>query len=282
MQTEQTHLRPGEKCLAEKTLDELGQVLARGMSITALEAFEAVVATSSPTGSAVPPAKKRSKGIVLPQDIDTVLQVYLRLSESFNAANFLSVLNRKTSNPGEGAALLIAQELEECLWRWAAIADSLARGNDVDPSRLAHVWVGVGRMLLQMAHTEAPTPYIVEAARRLLLRVDETTPSQDADLRRVAHALFSCMQFEPQLVQLVASVIGPQDQDASTPQQQAAAREDAPLLEVHPRVRSMVLTLIPSFRNLSERLGLKDLDEPAQVEQARMLEDSSSRQRVLA
>jgi len=282
MQAQDIHMNPSETFPAEKTFDQLGQVLARGMSITALEAFEAVVAASSSISSAVPPAKKRSKGIALPQDIDAVLQVYMRLSESFNAANFLSVLKRNNSKPGEGAALLIAQELEECLWRWAAIADGLgSRRNDLDPSRLGHVWVGIGRMLQQMAHTEAPTPYVVEAARRLLLRVDETTPAQDADLRRVMHALFSCMSFEPQLVKLVASVIGPHDHEEAPSQGQTAAREDAPPLDVHPRVRSVVLGLIPSFRNLSEMLGLKGHDEPAQAEQMQIL-DGSNRQRVLA
>eukprot|EP00419_Tripos_fusus_P024197 CAMPEP_0172698974 /NCGR_PEP_ID=MMETSP1074-20121228/29839_1 /TAXON_ID=2916 /ORGANISM="Ceratium fusus, Strain PA161109" /LENGTH=1280 /DNA_ID=CAMNT_0013520087 /DNA_START=41 /DNA_END=3884 /DNA_ORIENTATION=+ len=275
------HMKSSDTGRAEKTLEQLGHVLADGVSIKALEAFEAVVATSLSTGSAVPPAK-RSKGIVLPQDIDTVLQVYMRLLESFNAANFLSVLKRNASNSCEGAALLIARELEECLWRWAAIADSLAsRNNDLDLPRLGHVWVSIGRMLQQMAHTEAPTPYVVEAARRLWLRVDETTPAQDADLRRVMHALFSCMQFEPQLVQLVASIIGPQNPAETLPQQLTTAKGDAPLLEVHPRVRSMVLTLIPSFRNLSERLGSKDHGEPEHAEQTQTL-DGSNRQRLLA
>jgi hypothetical protein len=282
IQASDVHMKPSSACFAEKTLDQLGQVLARGMPIAALEAYEAHVVSSS-NGDAVRPAKKRSRGIALPQDVDAVLQVYVRLLESSNAANFLSVLKRNTSNPSEGAALLVARELEECLWRWAAIADSLgSRNNDLGHPRLGHTWVALGRILQQMAHTEVPTPYVVEAARRLLVRVDETTPGQDADVEKVMHSLFSCMQFEPQLVQLVASVIGPLDHDG-TNCQQVTATGDELHLEVHPRVRSAALRLISGFRNLSEQLGLKEPGEsaPAQVEDVQAL-DNSNRQRVLA
>jgi len=271
-------VKPIGACLAEKTLDQLGQVLARGMSVAVLEAYEASVLSSS-VGNTASPAKKRPRGIAVPQDVDSVLQVYLRLLESSNAANFLSVLKRNTSNPSEGAALLVAQELEECLWRWAAIADSLgSSSNALGPSRRGHIWVALGRILQQMAHTEVPTPYVVEAARRLLVRVDETTPGQDADLQKVMHSLFSCMQFEPQLVQLVASVIGPLGDDGTAPQQQPATTGVEPQLDVHPRVRSVVFGLIPCFRNLSERLGLKAHGESEEVQTL----DGTNRQRVLS
>jgi len=283
MQTLDVHMKPSGACLAEKTLDQLGQVLARGLPISALEACEACVASSS-IGDGAYPAKKRSRGIALPQDVDAVLQVYVRLLESSNAANFLSVLKRDASNPSESAALLVAQELEECLWRWAAIADHLGScKNDHGPSRLGYIWVTLGRILQQMAHTEVPTPYVVEAARRLLVRVDETMPGQDADVQKVMHSLFSCMQFEPQLVQLVASVIGPLGHDGTARQQQLTATGDELHLEVHPRVRSVAFRLIPCFRNLSEQLGLKEPDESAkaQAEEVQAL-DNSNRQRVLA
>mmetsp|Transcript_77445 Transcript_77445/g.219159 ORF Transcript_77445/g.219159 Transcript_77445/m.219159 type:complete len:1236 (-) Transcript_77445:280-3987(-) len=241
---------------AEATLAQVGEVLTCSQASEALQALETVV--GRPEGT---PARKRARGPTIPADIDHVLQVHERLLEALNVALFLSVLKRKDSAADSTATPVLTRDLDDKLWRWTSIADVL-RPREEGP-RLPHAWAFGGRLLQQMAHAEVPTPDVIEAAMRLLRRTSDEVPADDAELKKVLQALFQRLEFEPQLVRLVALLTGREALVTGDDKDKEAIKDTAPAAEgmepgspsaeaerVHPRVRAAVLELIPNFRNL--------------------------------
>jgi len=261
---------------ASEALEKLALTATSGSSLEVLQLVEAVAAVQQGEG---PPAK-RAKRVVLPSDIDCVLDLHKCLLESLNVSHFLSVLKPGavakdgTSKAAAGtcAEALLIRSLEDCLWRWSAAADILQPLPE--GARLAQTWIFMGRMLQQMARTDIPTPDVLTAVRRLLGHTTDEVPAEDSDLKRVLQALFTRLEFEPQLVALVASLIGSShDQNSDGLRAGAVARaiedaaDDKPAMEVapsegaedvHPRVVAVIRELIPSFRHLRQQLFPKD------------------------
>lgn len=148
---------------------------------------------------------------------------------------------------------LLMRTLEEHLWRWAAAADELWP-HQGGPNRMDHAWEFTGRLLQQAAHADAPTPDVLAAARRLLVRAADAVPSEDSEIKRVLHALFARLEFEPQLVSLAAHlVLGREGFDDEQVKSLAAAAPGAEV-EAHPRVAAAAAELVPNFRNLRLKL----------------------------
>mmetsp|Transcript_96914 Transcript_96914/g.294220 ORF Transcript_96914/g.294220 Transcript_96914/m.294220 type:complete len:851 (-) Transcript_96914:70-2622(-) len=246
---------------ADPVLDELGEALTCQQATQVLEALEAAAAKKA-SGSA-PPAKKRAKGATMPSDVNMVLQVYERLLEALNAAHFLAVLKRGASASKDATTTpVLTRALEEHLWRWACAADALRPQEE--GLRSSQIWTLLGRLLQQVAHSDMPTPNVIEALLRLLHRTTDEVPKDNADLRAVLQALFGRLEFEPQLLQLVAGITGLGGAGAAE-QGAGAAGEDATprRIEVHPRVQAVVTELVPSFRNLRAKLLPQEAEMPA-------------------
>lgn len=236
--------------LAEAALEQVALALTSGPSGEALAALEAAAKGRGSTGGE-PPMRKRAKSSgserVVPADVDAALRVHERLLEALNAAHFLSVLAPGAAKDGAapaagGTSHALAPAVEDRLWRWAAVADALRPLPE--GTRLARVWTFLGRRVQQLAQTEVPTPDVVEAARRLLFRAGDGLPADEAELRGALQALFRRLEFEPQLVQLVASILGREEGAA------AAGEASEPRPEAHERVRAAITELLPGFRNL--------------------------------
>lgn len=141
---------------------------------------------------------------------------------------------------------------------------------------MAREWVALGRLLQQMVHSDLPTVDVIQALVRLLCRVTDEVPANDAELRKVLHALFQRLEFEPQLVQTLAAMID-QGEDGTEEQGSAsAAKESAQQnrIEVHIRVKAIIVELIPSFRNLRTKLMPKEA-EPQLVPHLGRTDDGS-------
>mmetsp|Transcript_48389 Transcript_48389/g.121982 ORF Transcript_48389/g.121982 Transcript_48389/m.121982 type:complete len:1293 (-) Transcript_48389:667-4545(-) len=230
--------------IAEKTLDQIVGTLTEGPVAEVLEALEGL-----PSASSAPAKKKAKLAITIPVDVDAALTVHERMLEALNAADFLYVL--KLSAPrvgadggdveqtGSGYAIRI-RALESSLWRWVGIADALQPRED--GPRLPQTWTFLGRIVQQMTGTAATTPDVVSAARLLLTRVTEEVPSQD-DLKKVVSSLCARLEYEPQFITLVHSIIGDEDAPAE------ASADD-----IHKRVGLVFQELLPSHRNLRMKL----------------------------
>jgi len=255
--------------LAEATLCQLAEVLTSGPAAQALDVLEALCQEKS---VAPPPAKRarvakgaKSNAVVMPSDLDAVLQVHERLLEAANVSHFLAALKIKAGTAGPVAFCdsgLLAGGLSDRLWRWSCAADAL-RPREGGP-RLPQIWVLMGRLLQQMAYSDVPIPDVIGAAHRLLGRVDDGIPAEDAELRRVLQALFGRLEYDPQLVQLVAGLTG-----------NSVLGEKA--IDTHPRVRKVVGDLLPSFRNLRAKFLQKEAGEE---EQRRLLAGIPTPQRA--
>mmetsp|Transcript_91241 Transcript_91241/g.221553 ORF Transcript_91241/g.221553 Transcript_91241/m.221553 type:complete len:1257 (-) Transcript_91241:468-4238(-) len=267
-----TSLPPSPPSLPETMLVHLGQAISSNEAMGVLEALETVVAAKS--GESLQPAKKRAKGVAMPADADMVLLVHERLLEAINATHFLSPLKRNATSTKDGTVTpVLARDVELCLWRWACIADvlqPLAEG-----PRLTPTWVVLGRLLHQMAFADIPTPHVIEALVRLLCRVTEEVPGDDAELKKPLQAIFQRMEFEPQLVKTLAAMIASAE-PAATGADAADEAKPEPI-EVHARVRKVIMELCCSFRNLRAKL----LPPEAEAEQAPQ-SPGQDRRRILA
>jgi len=203
----------------------------------------------------------------MPADVDMVVQVHQRILEALNVQHALAVVKRSEAASKDGASTpVLARRLEDCLWRWASAADSL-RPLEEGP-RLPGIWALLGRLLQQSAYAEASSPDVIIAVRRLLGRTTDEVPADDAVLKKALHALFEKLEYEPQLVKFVGLIIGKadggQDLEGVADGSSAASAEASAL---HPRVKAVVLELLPSFRNLRNKfLPKEDATADAQQE----------------
>uniref|UniRef100_A0A7S1LNR3 Uncharacterized protein n=1 Tax=Alexandrium catenella TaxID=2925 RepID=A0A7S1LNR3_ALECA len=239
---------PASASLPETLLSQLGQAITDDAGVTALEALEAAAAAKA--GAASEPAKKRAKGASMPVDVDMVLQVHERLLEALNATHFLAILRSSAAASRAGIVTpVLAREVELRLWRWASAADTMRPL--ADGPRLPATWVTLGRVLQQMAHSDIPTLHVIEALVRQLCRVTDEVPADDAQLKKPLQAIFQRLEFEPQLVQTLARMIGFPEDEANAATEDRAKPEP---IEVHERARRAIMELICGFRNLRAKL----------------------------
>lgn len=249
--------------LAEATLEQVAHELASDACMDLLQALES---SAGARVSGEEPPEKKIRGLAAPVDVDVALQVYERMLECCNATHFLSVLRPGVAAGTEGSHMVRhLRHLEECRWRWAAVADAL-QPHEEGP-RLSQAWVFYGRIIQQMAGADFNTPDVIAAVRLLLRRTSEEVPGDD-DLKKGVSALFGRLEYEPQFVSLVSSIIGPEDKEAAMregsvqpdaavdlAQAGSAAAAAAPAQsEFDPRVAKVMLELLPSFRNLCNTL----------------------------
>jgi len=226
---------------------------------------------------AAPPAPKRQKitrkttqdeavsSLPSDQEIDTVLRLYEGLMQSINAEQFLAVLAKPSSDePSASAApplgtrelIGMSTQLEESLWNWASLADTVRPRTDGRASHQSDAWCYLGRVLQQRAHVELHTADILNAFRRQLARVSSTVPAKEPDLCHLLYVFFSRLERKPLLVHLVGGII--------------ANRPDQPSLD--PRVHHAVHAVLPSFHYLSSKLRrVQNVEEDPEQERRRVL-----------
>lgn len=215
-------------------------------------------------------------------DADQLLSVYGRLLECLSVARFLESGRRalKSTAPvdpaGEAAEAAMVQELESSFHRWARVSDLLRPRREAAP-RLSEAFALSGRLLQQQWSAGAPTPEVMAAAGRLLERVTEETPEEEAELRSVLRPLFRKFEYAPELANLLAPLVGsrpPEAEEAAaamtegTPMKPRTSTMTAPepiKAIAHARVVAAVNALLPQFRGLEAALhgqgGAKPVDK---------------------
>jgi len=253
-------------------LEQLALVMTSDSSTDLLQLVEASIAVDA----AGERKAKRSRGVTLPADIDTILQVHERVLEALNAAAFLSVLKVRPATAEDSTAtapcaagLKLGRSLEDSLWRWASSSDGLQSSKK--GSRLSETWVFLGRLAQQTVQCELPTPDVLIAMQRLLDRVTDDLPAEDTEIRKVLHALFHRFEYEPQLYKFVSDLIAEREEDAV----------DAPQSRVHKRVVTTVQDLLPTFRNLHKKVLPEEHKEHESPQDRRRIFAAATPQRAV-
>jgi len=258
--------------LAEATLESLAEALTGGSVAEALEALEAMAESMGSLGKGL--AKKKAKaGIAAPADLEVVLRAHERLLEALSGASHLAVLRLAPAKGGEGeqegGAAVAAVEgasrgfasrlkaLEASYWRWTALADAVQP--EAGP-RLPKAWAFSGRIVHQMSNSDIMTPDVIAALKLLLARTNDNLPAQE-DLKKVLQQLFARLEYEPQLVDLVASVVG-RGEDGAEGSLPDPATYDFDVASLNERVKLVMEELVLTFRNLRNKLR-PQVPEPA-------------------
>jgi len=141
----------------------------------------------------------------------------------------------------------------DCLWRWANLIQSVEPNEDV----LSQVWNFNARLFQQMVHADAPILDAIDVARRVLARVTDTVPAEDADLKKMTHAMLRHFEYEPLVKKWVLGVIDLKEVEPVI--QDAMTADEAKGTEAHPRVVNILKELVPSFRGIRMRLTPESL-----------------------
>lgn len=251
-------------------LEELALVMTSDSAIDLLQLVESTIAVDA----AGERKAKRSRGVTLPSDIDTILRVHERVLEALNAAAFLSVLKVRPATAEDGTAtapcaagLKLGRSLEDCLWRWASSSDAL------QPSKkglqLTETWVFLGRLAQQTVQCELPTPDVLTATQRLLDRVTDDLPAEDIEIRKVLQTLFHRFEYEPQLYKFVSDLIAERGEGGA----------DVSQGSVHQRVVTTVQDLLPTFRNLHKKVMPEEFKEHESPQDRRRIFASATPQK---
>lgn len=293
---EVTHADENQKpgMLTPKTLQSLLPALTGQAAETAIKeaegSAEEVSATDNrkgagATGESNPPSKRaRISGAsdVIPQDVEELLQIHMRILEAMSANNFLSMKQAPTqkssedagdagteaSNAGtESSGIPSMRVLESNLQRWARVADTLQPRRD-GTSRLSEAWDFQGRLLQQMSAADAPTTDVLKATEQLLGRVTNEVPTDEASIIVVLRSLFRKFEYAPGLAELVQKLTGAckgvptsSTEDAGdapvTPGKASPDDVQASSAESgggsHTRVQEAIRALLPLFRGLQQK-----------------------------
>jgi len=257
-------------------LEQLALVMTSDSALDVLQLVEATIANDA-SGERKAKSAKRARGVTLPSDIDTVLQVHERVLEALNAAAFLSVLKVRPSTAEDSAAtapcaagLKLGRSLEDCLWRWASSSDALQPSKK--GTQLRETWVFLGRLAQQTVQCELPTPDVLTTTQRLLDRVTDDLPAEDIEIRKVLQTLFHRFEYEPQLYKFVSELIAEPAEDAAGVAQS----------RVHRRVVTTVQDLLPNFRNLHKKVMPEEFKEHDSPQDRRRIFASATPQKGLS
>lgn len=219
----------------------------------------------------------------VPTDIGVIVKAIEKVLESCSAANFLAVLKISVRAAEKGIGQDIGsgfmahiRTLEDYLWRWCDVADG-ANPEVVGEAR-AKAWALIGRIVQQMANSEITIPDVITAIRSLLRRVTDEIPQQ-CDLQRVVLALCTQLEYEPQMVELVAGIIGAPEIVVINAQVSADSIAGSMM---HARVRETIEELLPNLRNLRARLRPQEALQPLTDDTKRRVLESATPQHAHA
>jgi len=202
--------------------------------------------------------KARVQKTAPPPDIEAVIQLHERLLESVAAVDILgsssAIVPADMTFPGES--------LEQSLWRWTAVQDSIGHAEGVSEAdkdallpvgrRQLITWASQARLLHHAVYGEASPKVIASRANTLLQRSTGDVPVDDADIKRVTQILVAALEKE---------------RDVDLPQWLCNLVEEASEKDVEgdpcevmaPRVLKATKQLLPQHRRLLERLSPNEL-----------------------
>lgn len=190
---------------AEDAVDSLASPLhvVRTQIMSALHGQKALdllehLESSAGTCSAGSPQKKPrlSRSVVLPSDIDLILQIYGRFAESLNVSSYLGPLVSVVEHRDDEKQMYNTrvQQADDILWRWASVADEMVPSDD--GARRADSWVTSAHLFQQMFRMRLSTAQIISISSKLFGRITCDVPADNSDIKKMLQPLFFRFEFQ--------------------------------------------------------------------------------------